>query len=113
MNLKLWAILHGLEIASQRDYDYVIVESDCLVGLGMIKDNSVGASSSTIARKIKLLASWFRMIDFHYVQRENNLMVDYLARTCGSGEVDLHVILTPSEDVKKLLLDDNNVNNDV
>lgn len=113
LNSELWAILHGMEIARQREYENVVVESDCLVAIEMIKDSSDGALSNTIVQKIKEVARQFSMVEFHFVRREGNLVANYLARTYDTADVDIHIIVTPSVFVNKLLLDDYTVIHDV
>ncbi|MFQ6647284.1 hypothetical protein Gotur_020720 [Gossypium turneri] len=50
---KLWAILHGLEIAWQKGYTKVIIESDNKSVVDMLTDASVGSSSTTLVQRIK------------------------------------------------------------
>lgn len=113
LNSKLLAILHGLEITRQCNYEKVIVESDCLVALDIVKDNSDRSSSNTIIQIIKQLAIHFSKVEFKFVRRNGNSVADYHARTCGNANFDLNIIDTPSDSVKKLLLDDHIVNFDL
>ncbi|KAK5770537.1 hypothetical protein PVK06_046693 [Gossypium arboreum] len=38
MNAELWAIFYGLEMAQSRRYDKVILETDCMTAVEMIKE---------------------------------------------------------------------------
>lgn len=66
-----------------------------------------GNPLNTIVRKVQELSSCFNAIDFQFVQREGNLVVDYFAKTCNSSEFHVHILSSQSTFVKQLLLDDN------
>lgn len=106
LNSELWVILHGLQIAEIKGHDKVFIESDCLVALKMIKDCFDGAPSKTIVQKIKEVTMHFEAFKVQFVQRESNLVANYLAKTCESTIIDIRIIDSPSTCVRKLLLDD-------
>lgn len=66
LNSELWAILHGIEI-NIRGYAKVVVESDCLVAVNMIKECLDGIPLNTIVRKIKVLVCSFEAFELNHV----------------------------------------------
>ncbi|MBA0608528.1 hypothetical protein Godav_020740 [Gossypium davidsonii] len=50
---ELWAILHGLKIVQKSGYTKVIIESDCMIDVDMIKECFKSIPSMTLVRKIK------------------------------------------------------------
>lgn len=72
-----------------------------------------GAPSNTIVQKIKEIAGHLNAIDFQFIRKEGNLVTDYLARACDSTDFEIRVIVSPSDFVKQLLLDNNTVFHDV
>lgn len=62
--------------------------------------------SKTIIRRIKEVARQFDAVKFQFVKKEGNLLADWLARTCASVDVNLHILDVPNFHVKKLLLED-------
>ncbi|KAG8496087.1 hypothetical protein CXB51_009179 [Gossypium anomalum] len=53
LTIELWAILHGLEIAWQKEYTKVIIVSDNKSAVDMLTDASLGSSTTTLVRRIK------------------------------------------------------------
>ncbi|KAH1089283.1 hypothetical protein J1N35_016540, partial [Gossypium stocksii] len=59
VNAKLWAILHGLEMVQSRRYDKVILETDCMTEMEMIKEGLKSMTTTTIIRKINIMQRQF------------------------------------------------------
>ncbi|KAK5795671.1 hypothetical protein PVK06_036943 [Gossypium arboreum] len=106
VNSELWAILHDLEITLNRGYNKVIMETDCMMAMEMIKEGLGSTHSTTIVRKIKMMPRQFASVKFQFVNREGNMIVHWLARTFPSSEVDLVRIDVPLFHIRKLLLED-------
>lgn len=54
LDAELWAILHGLQLALIRGYPKVVIESDCVVAINMIKAQQVGETMTTLIHQIVL-----------------------------------------------------------
>ncbi|MBA0820095.1 hypothetical protein Gohar_019709 [Gossypium harknessii] len=103
---ELWAILHRLEIGETRGYTKVIVEFYCMVVVDMIKECSESTPSMTIVRKIKEVTRQISIVKYQFMNRENNLVADWLAKSCLSNDVNLVYIDAPTPRIRRLLLDD-------
>lgn len=112
MNLELWAILQGLELARLRGFAKLVVESDCSVAIDMLKDNSEGTPLNIIVRKIKEISRHLTAVEFQFVRRRGNLVADYLARSCISFEFGIRIINSLSSYVKRLILNNSTVTAD-
>lgn len=53
LTAELWAIIHGFEIAWQKGYTKVIVESGNKSAMDMLTDALVGSSMTTLVRRIE------------------------------------------------------------
>ncbi|MBA0629834.1 hypothetical protein Godav_024331, partial [Gossypium davidsonii] len=106
VNSELWAILHGLEITLNRGYNKVIIETDCMMAVEMIKECLGSTHSMTIVKKIKMMPRQFASVKFQFVNREGNMVVDWLARTCPLSEMNLVTTDVSSFHVRKLFLED-------
>ncbi|KAG8486813.1 hypothetical protein CXB51_020358 [Gossypium anomalum] len=106
VNVELWAILHGLEMAQSRGYDKVILETDCMTTVEIIKEGLRSTTTMTIIRKIKMMQRQFADVKFQFVRKEWNMVADWLARNCSSNAESLIKIEFPSFHVKKLVLED-------
>lgn len=106
LNAELWAILHEIDIAKQRGYKNVVVESNCLVAVEMLKDSSNGTLVNTIIRRIKEVANHFGVLEIQFIRCEGNLVVDYLAKSSDTSESIIRITETPNSYVNKLLFDE-------
>lgn len=106
LNAELWAILDGLKVAKHRNHNNVVIGSDYLVAVKLIKDCLDGVPSETIVRKIKTLAQQFEGFEVLFVRRKGNMVADFLSKTCSIVDVDIWIINVLSTVVRKLLLDD-------
>lgn len=75
------------------------------MAVGMIKDCVDRAPSKTTVWKIKEVAWQFKALKIQFVQREGNLIADFLAKTCETIDADVRIIDIPSAHIRKLLLD--------
>lgn len=106
MNYELWAILHGLELVWLGEHKKVIVETDCLQVVKMIKDCSNNTPSMTLVRKIKKVYCQFNAVKFQFVHRRGNTIVDWLAKIYPNIKVSLRIIDVLIFHIRKLLLED-------
>ncbi|KAG8502826.1 hypothetical protein CXB51_000473 [Gossypium anomalum] len=97
-NAELWAIFCGLEVAKLREYRKLIMESDCL--------EAVSALRISLGKKISTVKRYFQIVKFQFIQREGNMVANWIVRTCPRGESKLSIIDFPTFHVKKLLLED-------
>lgn len=89
-----------------RGYAKVVVGSDNLVAVNMIKESLDGIPLNTIAHKIKVLVNSFEAFELNRVRRDGNVIADYLAKTCETADTDIRTIDIPCTYVNKLLIDD-------
>lgn len=93
-------------MAQNRGYNNVIIKTDCMLKNEMIKEGLGSLPSITIVRKIKMLYQQFETVKLQFVHREENIITNWLKRSCSSNDVNLVPIDIPSSHVRKLLLDD-------
>lgn len=103
LNAELWAILHGL----QRGFDKLVIEIDCKAAISLINERARGSSSITIVWQIQGATRQFDKVSFQSIKREGNKVADWLAKSCSTSDVDIHIVDVPSFHVKNLLLQDN------
>ncbi|MBA0678772.1 hypothetical protein Goari_020094 [Gossypium aridum] len=106
VNLELWAILHRHEIARTINCTKVIMESDCLIAIELIKESNANLSSYTLIRKKNEVTRHIQMVKFQYIPREGNMMADWLAKSCTCEDVEHRIIDFPNFYVRGLILED-------
>ncbi|MBA0575293.1 hypothetical protein Golob_025068 [Gossypium lobatum] len=94
-----------LEIADTRGYTKVIEEFDCMVAVDMIQECSESTPSMTIVRKIKEVTRQISIVKYQFMNRENNLVADWLSKSSLSNDANLVYIDAPTPHVRRLLLD--------
>lgn len=67
----------------------MIIETDCMMAVDIIKESLGSTPSMTPVRKIKEMSQQFLTVKFPFVSREGNMIVDWLPRSCHSNDVDL------------------------
>ncbi|KAH1057728.1 hypothetical protein J1N35_035793 [Gossypium stocksii] len=87
-------------------YNKVIIEIDCMIEVEIIKEGLGSMPSTTIVKKIKTMYRQFAAVKFQFVNWEENMIANWLARNYPSSEVNLVKIDIPSFHVRKLLLED-------
>lgn len=103
LNSKLWAILLGVQLARSRGFTKLIVESDCSVVVGMIKDCLAGTHSETSVRQIKEIVRHLEGFKIQVFKREWNAVADFLVKTCATNAGTLRIIDFPNDHVRQLL----------
>lgn len=99
LNAELWTVFHGFQMAKIRGACKVIVESDCMTAMKMIKECLNGSSSTTIVRQIKEASKAFEEVHSQFTKREGNSTADWLAKTCDDSTLELGIIDVPSAHV--------------
>lgn len=64
LNSELWVILLGLQVARDRGFPRVIIESDCKVAVDLILESLDGGPSLEIVRQIKEVIKNFVQVKF-------------------------------------------------
>ncbi|KAG8489929.1 hypothetical protein CXB51_015989 [Gossypium anomalum] len=93
-------------MAQSRRYDKIILETDCMMAVEMIKEGLRSTITTTTIRKINMMQRQFADVKFQFVSREGNMVADWLARNCSSNAESSIKIEFPLFYVKKLLLKD-------
>lgn len=70
----------------------IMVESDYATAVIMVKGCVLGMTSATIVRRIQGVSKQLAEFKIQHVRRVNNLVVDYLAKTCKVDMVDVRII---------------------
>ncbi|KAK5844853.1 hypothetical protein PVK06_000994 [Gossypium arboreum] len=105
-NAELWAIFCGLEVAKLREYRKFIVKSDCLEAMECLTNKFGEGNSLSLVQKISMVKRCFQFVKFQFIQREGNVVANWIVRTCPRGESKLSIIDFPTFHVRKLLLED-------
>lgn len=90
---ELWAIYHGLLVAFNAGCSHLILESDCLLAIQLIKSDP-SPSTHHFADLVELCRSrlaLFTQFQILHVLREGNAVADALASFAGQTHVDLVV----------------------
>lgn len=106
LNVELWAILHGLQLAKLRGYSKVVIKSDCMVAINLINEQMEGVTMTTLVPKIEEAARHFEMVQFLFTRREAKIVADWIAKLCAHSDINIHIIDVPNFSVRSLLLKD-------
>ncbi|RYR79610.1 hypothetical protein Ahy_A01g004421 [Arachis hypogaea] len=92
MHAKLWAVIHGLNIATTNGYHNLVVESDSAAAINFIKrDCSPSHPCAPLVQDICILAARVQRITWIHSFREANPMADLLVKKGQGLPVGLHL----------------------
>lgn len=89
---ELWAILKGLQLAWDRGYKQVILESDSKAGLSLIADAEVVSTHFNLVKQIRDMMHRNWECELKHIWREANNCADWLAKESVRQQAS-HVIL--------------------
>lgn len=72
-----------------------------------LTDRAGDCHSMTLVRKITTVKKCFQMVKFQFIQREGNMVANWIVKTCLRGDYELAIIDIPTFHGRKLLLEDN------
>ncbi|MBA0702873.1 hypothetical protein Goari_026982, partial [Gossypium aridum] len=78
--VELWGILDRFLVLLNRGFKRVIVQFDNLEVVKVLQDEAIMDSRMTLLRKIQQIMRIGGQWRIRYIPRENNLIVDYLAK---------------------------------
>lgn len=99
-------MLHCVQVAKDCRYRKVIVESDCKMTVNMINEHSIANSTKALVKSILNDSRLFDSIVFQFVNREENSMADWIAKTASTAYWLLCIIDTHDFYKRKLVSND-------
>ncbi|RYR61448.1 hypothetical protein Ahy_A04g018629 [Arachis hypogaea] len=100
MHAELWKIIKGLQIAVANDLQNIIVESDSLVVLQMIKIGCPNSHScAALIQDILILSRRVQNIDWNHTLRAANAVADIMAKKGHDLPIGLHIFYAPTPDI--------------
>ncbi|RYR05834.1 hypothetical protein Ahy_B06g085655 [Arachis hypogaea] len=107
MHAELWAIIHGLNIATRNGYQNLVVESDSAAAIDFIKNGSFpGHHCAPLIQDIRVLAARIQQVSWVHVFREANMVADQLAKKGQDLPLGLHIFDSIPSDISYTLLCD-------
>ncbi|KAL4385886.1 hypothetical protein GQ457_09G014090 [Hibiscus cannabinus] len=100
---ELWAIWVGLGLAWSKGFRPVMVETDCLDAIRLLRCLTLRGSSITLVRDIQRLCNQNWHVSFHRVSRSNNRVAYSLAKLATSSSFDVLHFAAPSFGIVYLL----------
>ncbi|RYR06915.1 hypothetical protein Ahy_B05g074232 [Arachis hypogaea] len=96
MHAELWAIIHGLTIATTNGYQNLVVESDSAAAINFIKDgSSPGHYCALLIQDIRILAARLQQVSWMHVLREANMVADQKPRRDKNSPLDCTFLIAP------------------
>ncbi|KAL4319869.1 hypothetical protein GQ457_18G005670 [Hibiscus cannabinus] len=103
---ELWAIYEGLLLAWKMGFEFVQVQSDCSKAISALKVNDAINSSFALVRSIIRLCQRGWVVDFVWISREANHVVDYLIKRISQSQFELVHFDSSPPDLAALLMRD-------
>ncbi|KAH1089602.1 hypothetical protein J1N35_016859 [Gossypium stocksii] len=88
---KCSGILDGLKLVQRKGHDQVVTFSDCLKVVKAIIGSSSTNSNSALIRRIHNILSQENQWTLRYISREQNQVIDYLAKQALIEKADMQV----------------------
>ncbi|XP_057756466.1 uncharacterized protein LOC130975742 [Arachis stenosperma] len=108
MHVELWAIIHGMRIATRNSYQHLVVESDSAATIKFINQGCPPAHScAPLTQDIRNLVARFQHITWSHALREANTVADLLAKKGQDLDLGLHIFDIAPPDISYALLGDN------
>ncbi|XP_016165265.1 uncharacterized protein LOC107607883 [Arachis ipaensis] len=100
MHAELWGIIKGLQIEVANDLQNIIVESDSLMALQIIKTGCPNSHPcAALVQDILILSRRVQNIDWNHTLREANAVADIMAKKGHDLPICLHIFDTPTPDI--------------
>ncbi|KAF7814031.1 cytochrome P450 71A1-like [Senna tora] len=107
MFAELTAIKHGLNLAINKGFLKLEVDSDCQEAVNLISSGDISSHHlGVIINDIRTLSKSFEAISFKHILREANFCVDGLAKLGARNRVESYVWEVPPPDISLALLAD-------
>ncbi|RYQ87637.1 hypothetical protein Ahy_B09g095159 [Arachis hypogaea] len=104
---ELWAVIHGMNIATRNGYQHLVVESDSTAAISFINHGCPPAHScAPLIQDIRNLVTRFQHITWSHALREANTVADLLAKKGQDLELGLHLFDKATPDISYALLGD-------
>ncbi|KAH1054951.1 hypothetical protein J1N35_033016 [Gossypium stocksii] len=95
LEAELWRILDKLNLILDRCFEKILIQTDNIDAINAILEDSLGSSNSTLVSKIHLILRKMEQWKIQYVPREENLIVDYLAKSVRTKRLGLRLFEYP------------------
>ncbi|KAH1121547.1 hypothetical protein J1N35_004707 [Gossypium stocksii] len=92
---ELWGILEGLKLIQRRGHDIVTIQSDNLEVVQAIQGSVSSTLNSALIRRIQSIPSQEKQWSSRYILREQNQVVDCLAKQALLEKDDLQIFDLP------------------
>lgn len=106
---EAWAILTGIQIAADKGYSSVIIESDCLELVQLFErplNLPMGLGLHNIVRESKTLPTSLPTSKVVHCHREGNSCADHLAKMALTSRLGVHMLQVPPATPQGLLVND-------
>ncbi|MBA0882008.1 hypothetical protein Goshw_006329, partial [Gossypium schwendimanii] len=88
-------ILDGFNLLLERRFDKVSIQTDSFEAVNIIQDGSSGNSNSTLIKRILQVLNMFKQWKIQHLPRENNSIVDSLAKSVRTKSLGLRLFEYP------------------
>lgn len=107
LSAKLWSILKGLELAWERKYRQLVVESDAREAIDLIKrSRETSHPLDSLIRKTRHLVNREWEVVLSHTYREGNKVANHLALSARNTECGWRLLEGPPEELRCLLQND-------
>ncbi|MBA0869940.1 hypothetical protein Goshw_005574 [Gossypium schwendimanii] len=89
---KLWGILDSLKLALDQRFENVLIQSNSLVAINMIKDGIYGNSNSALVRRIHTILKLLNLWSLQHISREDNKLVDKIVKVVQDRKTYLRLM---------------------
>ncbi|KAK9002871.1 hypothetical protein V6N11_060447 [Hibiscus sabdariffa] len=106
LQVELWALLEGLNLAWDQGFERLLVRSDSKQVVNLVNSPSAGSSVLSLVRAIHCLRqkSWTTIVS--WIPHNTNRPTDALAKLVSPSDFSIHVYSDPPMVVDSLLKED-------
>ncbi|KAL4331797.1 hypothetical protein GQ457_07G021730 [Hibiscus cannabinus] len=106
LEAELWGIYEGLLAAWSIGSQYLLVESECLEAINLIKNRSTSDGVLSMIHSISALLNRSWCVRFSHIVRDGNHAADWMAKLASSDDLFCHRYLSPPVSISLLLQQD-------
>ncbi|MBA0749026.1 hypothetical protein Gogos_002992 [Gossypium gossypioides] len=92
LDSKLWGILDSLKLALDEGFENVLIQSNSLVAINMIKDGIYGNSNSASVRRIHTILKLLNVWSLQHISKEDNKLVDNIVKVVQDRKTYLRLM---------------------
>ncbi|XP_017604367.1 uncharacterized protein LOC108451147 [Gossypium arboreum] len=89
---ELWGILDGLNLILDRRFERLLIQTDIIEVVNAIQESSSRNSNFAIFRRFHLILKMVKQWRIQHIPREENLVVDTLAKSVRSRRLGLRLV---------------------